>query len=150
MRAFSHCRWTVRSDTPRIAAISAKEKPQKNFRSTTSASAGSAAASSSSAALIRTSSFSSASVGDLVAERRDLEVAAALLRLAAARVVDDEAAHDLRGVAHEAAAVGEDRRLAPGDVQVGLVEQGRGPERHPRPLRPAASWPAGAARRRGR
>ena len=32
-------RCTVRSDTPRMAAISMKEKPQKNFRSTSSASA---------------------------------------------------------------------------------------------------------------
>ena len=38
MRAFSQLRWMVRSDTSRIAAISAKEKPQKNFRSTISAS----------------------------------------------------------------------------------------------------------------
>ena len=47
---------SVRSDTRRIAAISAKEKPAKNFRSTTSASSGSTAASSSRAALTRASS----------------------------------------------------------------------------------------------
>jgi hypothetical protein len=40
-RAFSQSRWTVRSDTPRTAAISLKEKPQKYLRSTTSANAGS-------------------------------------------------------------------------------------------------------------
>ena len=39
MRAFSQERWTVRSATPRMAAISAKVKPQKNFRSTTLANA---------------------------------------------------------------------------------------------------------------
>ena len=46
------CAGSVRSETPRIAAISAKEKPQKNFRSTISARPGSTSASSSSASLI--------------------------------------------------------------------------------------------------
>ena len=41
MRAFSQLRCTVRSETPRMAPISANEKPQKNFRSTTSAREGS-------------------------------------------------------------------------------------------------------------
>jgi hypothetical protein len=45
MRAFSHILFTVRSDSFRMAAISAKEKPQKNFKSTTSARAGSTVAS---------------------------------------------------------------------------------------------------------
>jgi hypothetical protein len=45
----------VRSETPRIAAISRKEKSQKNFRSTISANAGSTLASSSSASLMRVS-----------------------------------------------------------------------------------------------
>jgi len=59
MRAFSHCLCTVRSETPRIAAISAKEKPQKNFRSTIWASAASVPASVSSASPIPESSSSS-------------------------------------------------------------------------------------------
>src|SRR5262249_55069355 len=41
IRAFSQFRWAVRSETFRIAAISANENPQKNFRSTISASNGS-------------------------------------------------------------------------------------------------------------
>jgi hypothetical protein len=49
----------VRSDTPRMAAISANEKPQKNFRSTISARLGSTSASSSSASLIRMSELGS-------------------------------------------------------------------------------------------
>ena len=44
IRAFSQSRWSVRSETPRTAASSTKEKPQKNLRSTSSASAGSSAA----------------------------------------------------------------------------------------------------------
>ena len=115
MRAFSQCRCTVRSDTPRMAPISAKEKPPKNFRSTISASAGSTVASSSRAAPILDELFL---VGrtprlGLGPSGRDLEAAAAFLGLAAARVVDDEAAHDLRGIGHEAPAVRKDRRLAP-------------------------------------
>src|SRR5215475_15883588 len=46
MRAFSHLRWTVRSEVCCIRAISAKEKPQKNFRSTIAASEASTVASS--------------------------------------------------------------------------------------------------------
>jgi hypothetical protein len=47
----------VRSETARIAPISANEKPQKNLRSTSSASAPSTEASSSSASLMRFSSI---------------------------------------------------------------------------------------------
>src|SRR5258706_301388 len=43
-RALLQSRCTVRSDTPRMSAISTNEKPQKNLRSTISASAGSTAA----------------------------------------------------------------------------------------------------------
>jgi hypothetical protein len=59
MHAFSHFRCTVRSDTFDKAAISAKENPQKNFKSTSSASLGSTFASSSNASLIDVSSFAS-------------------------------------------------------------------------------------------
>ena len=45
MRAFSHFLCTVRSDKFSSAAISAKENPQKNFMSTSSASLGSTLAS---------------------------------------------------------------------------------------------------------
>ena len=69
-------------------------------------------------------------LADFAAQGRDLEAAAALLGLAAARIVDDEAAHHLRGIGHEASTVGEDRSLALGDVEVGLVEQGGGAEGH--------------------
>ena len=47
----------VRSETSLMAAISANEKPQKNFKSTISASAGSALASSSSASTDPSSFF---------------------------------------------------------------------------------------------
>ncbi|MEZ5287776.1 MAG: serine/threonine-protein kinase [Vicinamibacterales bacterium] len=58
-RALAQSRWTVRSDTWRIRAISPSVRPQKNFRSTSSASAASHAASSSSACA-RCSRFTSA------------------------------------------------------------------------------------------
>jgi hypothetical protein len=63
--ALSQWRCTVRSDTPRMAAISAKLKPQKNFRSTSCASGGSSAVSCSSALPIRSrcSASSSAPAG---------------------------------------------------------------------------------------
>ena len=131
MRAFSHWRWTVRSETPCIAPISAKEKPLKNLRSTISASGGSTAVSSSTAAPMRASSWSSGTAAPgSVDERRDLERAAALQGLTAARVVDDEAPHHLGGIAHESRAVGKDR-LAAGDVEVRLVEQGGRADRRP-------------------
>ena len=59
MCAFSQFRCTVRSETPRIAAISANEKPQKDFKSTISASECSVLASSSNASPMRLSSRSS-------------------------------------------------------------------------------------------
>ena len=60
MRAFSQSRCTVRSDMFHMAAISAKEKPPKYLRSTTSASRESVAASRSTASLRRCSSLESA------------------------------------------------------------------------------------------
>ena len=58
----SHGR-TVRSETPRIAAISIREKPQKNFRSTSADRPGSTAARSSSARLSRSRSTVPSSEG---------------------------------------------------------------------------------------
>src|SRR5690348_17679422 len=65
MRAFSHFRCTVRSETPRMAAISANENPQKNFKSTISASEVSVLASSSSASLMGVSSRSEEHTSEL-------------------------------------------------------------------------------------
>nr|WP_326538432.1 hypothetical protein [Pseudorhodoferax sp.] len=59
-RAFSQSRCTVRSDTPRKAAMSMKVSPQKNFRSTSSASGASTAASVSSESLMACSGAASA------------------------------------------------------------------------------------------
>ena len=85
------------------------EKPQKNFRSTTWASTGSTRASASIASRdagqargLRPTDRRSRGQG------RDLELAAALARLAVAHVVDDQRAHHPGGVGHEAAAVGKD------------------------------------------
>ena len=130
MRAASQCLWAVRSDTPRRAPISAKEKPPKNFKSTTSASCASTAARSSMRAADTKQLFV---VGHfrlgLGRERDDLEPAAAFEGMPAARVIDDEAAHHLRGIGHEASAVRKDRCLASGDVEVDLVEERRRPDR---------------------
>ena len=67
--------------------------------------------------------------GLLLVEGRDLELTAAFLGAALAGVVDDQGAHHLGGVGHEAAFVGEDRALALGHVEVRLVEEGRDAER---------------------
>jgi hypothetical protein len=108
-------RCTVRSETPRIAAISAKPSPQKNFRSTSSASAASDCASASSA------SDSGCQV----------ELAAALEGTALAHVVDDQPAHRPCGVGEETRLVGEGHAAA-AEVEVGLVQQRGGAEREPR------------------
>jgi serine/threonine protein kinase len=65
----------------------------------------------------------------LVRERADHEMASPLLCLAPADVVDQQAAHHLCGVAHEAGAVRKGRRVPAVDVEVGLVQEGRGAER---------------------
>ena len=105
--------------------------------------------SSSSASLSRLrSSASRHGFGHVGRDRRDLELAAALLRLPAARVVDDQPAHHARGVAHEALAIGKCRALAAGDVQIGLVQQRGRAERHARRRAwRARGGPCGAARR---
>ena len=130
MRAFSQSRCTVRSVRPCIAAISTNEKPQKNFRSTTSARRGSTAPNSSRAVLSASSSATGAR-GDVDAglERGDLEEAAALLGPPPARVIDDERAHHPRRVAHEPRPIRERRAGAPGHVEIRLVQQGGRAER---------------------
>ena len=65
-----------------MAAISANEKPQKNFRSTTSASSGSISASSSSASLIRGQLVGVGNLSAISDGRVELEIPAALLGLA--------------------------------------------------------------------
>ena len=129
MRAFSQSRCTVRSESSSIAAISRNEKPQKNFRSTIRASRSSTVGQ-----LVERVADARQLVGvggdvDVGAERGDLELAAALLRLAAARVVDDDAAHHAGRIAHEPVAVGKRRALAAGNVQIGVVQQRRRAER---------------------
>src|SRR5204863_5573786 len=64
-------------------------------------------------------------ISDVGADGGQLEQPAALLRLAAARVVDDEAPHDTGGIAHEPRAIGEGDAFASRDVEVGLVQEGR-------------------------
>src|SRR5829696_85746 len=71
--------------------------------------------------------------GNVRPDRRDLELPAALLRLTAARIIDDEPPHHARGVAHEARTIGKRRPLAIRNVEVGLVEQRRGTERYAGP-----------------
>ena len=115
-----------------MAPISANEKPQKNFRSTTSASVrldlgqlveGVADV----LQLVRAGD----ALGDRRVERRDLELPAALVRAAAAHVVDDQAAHRPRRVGHEARAIGKGDALAVPTCSVGLVHERRGAERQP-------------------
>ena len=126
----------VRSETPRIAAISTNEKPQKNFSSMISASAGSISASSSSASLMPISACGPARLTGVVGvERRDMEQPASLLRSPATHVVDDQAAHDPRRIAHEPRVIDEDRAVLAGDRQVGLVQQ----RRHAEPAERAAA-----------
>src|SRR5690242_17682070 len=64
-------------------------------------------------------------IADIGVERRHLELATAFLRMAAARVVDDEAAHRPRRVGHEAAAVGKRDRVALRHVDERFVQQRR-------------------------
>src|SRR6516164_8313565 len=120
MRAFSQSRWIVRSHTSFIAAISANEKPQKNFKSTTSAREGSALASWSSASLIRVSSRQSG-IFSFGAKRRDFELTAALLRTATSRVINDQTPHYASGITHESVAIRKGRSLSAGDFDVGLM-----------------------------
>ena len=125
---------------PACAAISAKEKPQKNFRSTTWARSGSKVASSSRASLTRTSSLSSAA-GSATSSSSEV-ISNCPPRLWAWRlrdVVDDQAAHHPRRVGHEPAAVRERRALALGHVEIGLVQQ-RGRAEGQVGRRPRASW----------
>jgi hypothetical protein len=67
-----------------------------------------------------------------------MELAATLLRAAAARVVDDEAAHDAGGVAHEARFVGKRGVAASGDLEIRLVQQRCRAERRGRAARELA------------
>ena len=134
---------------PCIAAISTNEKPQKNFRSTTSASRGSTAPSSSSAARALELRRRRGRRRRRRFEGGDLEGAAALLGPPAAGVIDDERAHHPRRVAHEPRPVRERRAVAPGHVQIRLVQQGGRAERQlAARVGPAAAGRAGAARGR--
>ena len=63
-----------------------------------------------------------------------MELAAPLLRMPGPGVVDDEPAHHPRGVRHEPVTVGEPFAFLLRQVEVGLVEQARGAERHAPPL----------------
>jgi hypothetical protein len=57
-------------------------------------------------------------------QRGQMHLAAApLLRLAIPDVVDDQAAHDARGIGHEPAAIGKHRVVAPGHGDVRLVQE---------------------------
>ena len=111
-----------------MAAISANEKPQKNFRSTTSASAGIDARPARRARRRCASAPSlvdgaSATVG---VERRDLELrrrASARWRLRTWSMIS--AAHHPRRVGHEARRGRGTRALALRHVEVGLVQQRR-------------------------
>ncbi len=113
-----------------MLAISAKEKPQKNFRSTSSASGGVDAASSSSASPSCWSCLASAGrrmFSSSISVKRDL--AAALLRAFPVDVVDDQPAHRPRCVFHEAMAIREHRAVPAVEAQVGFVQQRRGAHR---------------------
>jgi hypothetical protein len=60
---------------------------------------------------------------DAIVDRRQLESAAALLRLPSADVADDQASHHARGIGHEPRAIRKHGDGAAGDVQIRLVEQ---------------------------
>ena len=113
------------------AAISANEKPQKNFRSTSSARAALVVASSSSASPIalrvRASTARSTTV---VSMRRDLEGSAALLRAPSIGVIDDQPAHDARRISHEACAVGKGRSRPRRHGEICLMQERRDAEAH--------------------
>ena len=68
--------------------------------------------------------------GDIRANRRDLELAAPLLRLPAAGVVDDEPSHHPRRIRHEAIAIRKRGPLAAGDIQVRVVQERGRAQRH--------------------
>ena len=56
-------------------------------------------------------------------ERGDLKLATAFLRPAIPRVVDDQAAHDARRIAHESRLVGEADAVVARHINVGLMEE---------------------------
>jgi hypothetical protein len=125
MRAFSQLRCTVRSEVPRISAISAKVKPQKNFRSTNWASSGCDGK-----LVERVTDTGELAIIDnafrgVGGEGGDLETASLLLCAAIARVIDDETAHDPGGIAHESPAIRkQETSVAFGNVDIGLMEEG--------------------------
>ena len=87
--------------------ISANEKPQKSLQSTIRARRGSAGLEAfEGLAEVGQAVGVGARVRNVGGDGRDLEQAAALLRLAAPLVVDNQAAHHPRGVAEEAVAMG--------------------------------------------
>ena len=112
-----------------MAPISANEKPQKNFRSTSSASA---------RRLGLAQALSNLRIADstefavvyckfhVVLESRNFELAAALQSPAAPRVVDNQAAHDASGIAHESVSIGEGGAVLVREFKICLVQERRG------------------------
>ncbi len=102
-----HCRLTVGAETPSTSAVSSTERPPKKRSSTIFDFCGS----------ISARRFERVVQGDevhvargargveVLVERELLELAAALLGLVGARVIDEDAAHHLRGDAEEVRAV---------------------------------------------
>ena len=145
-------RCTVRSDRPRMAAISANEKPQKNLRSTTWASTGSIARQLVHAPRRCAPAPSASAAGSAVVPSSDV-ISNCPPRLRAWRLRTwsmISVAHDARGVGHEARAVGESGALAPRHVEVGLVQQRGGAQRQVGRSGRAAAGPSDAARSTGR
>src|SRR5208282_4242437 len=69
---------------------------------------------------------------DVASKRRNLELAAPLLSLAAARVIDNQAAHHSSGVSHEPVAIGEGSSVLPGYLDICLMQESGSAEGHVR------------------
>ena len=54
----------------------------------------------------------------------NFELAPAFLYLAASDMVDDQAAHDARGIAHESGAIGKRSAIAGRNLNVSLMQEG--------------------------
>jgi hypothetical protein len=72
---------------------------------------------------------------DVCSERGDLKLATALLGPAIPRMIDDQAAHDPGGIAHESATIGKGSGVFACDFDICLVKQGDGTQAD----RPASS-----------
>jgi hypothetical protein len=65
-------------------------------------------------------------------QRRNLELAAALLSLTAASMIDNQASHDASGITHESVAIRKGGSVLSGDLDICLVQESGSAEGHVR------------------